>query len=89
MTRGLFLADPRVEPADLAYLRIHPCGFTLFKRTAACRGPYCRAGAPRAGSTDSTRGAENDTQLPKMIQNLPLPARNLLVPGRYSSRMLS
>ena len=41
MTRGLFLADPGVEPTDLA------CGFASFKLTAACRTAIIVVPAPR------------------------------------------
>ena len=61
MTCELFLADPRVEAADLA------CGFAVFKLIAACRralvAPALRGSDPRIRPAG-----------PKMTQNLPLPA---------------
>ena len=59
MIRGLFFADLWAESADLA------CGFAFFFKIYSClpEGP-CRAGAPQAKPAG-----------PKMIQNLPLPAR--------------
>ena len=56
MTRGLFSADPRVKPADLA------CGFVYQAYSGPPEGP-CRAGASRIGPADPTRGSENDTKL--------------------------
>ena len=68
MTRGLFSADPRIEPTDLA------CGFSFCKRTAACRRVLIVLPAPR----------EPDPRIrpagPKLIQNLPLPDENLSRP---------
>ena len=57
MTRELFSADPRVEPADLI------CGFAfLFKCIHSCLSEgRCRAGALRVGSADPIRGSEDDT----------------------------
>ena len=67
MTRGLFLADPRVEPADLA------CGFAFFKLTAAYRRALIVMPASR-GPDPRIRPAG-----PKIIEkNLPLPARKPL-----------
>ena len=61
MTRGLFFADPRVEPADLA------CGFAFFKLTAVLPEGPCRAGASRVGPADPTHRSENDTKLASTI----------------------
>ena len=65
MTRGLFLADPRVE-------RIRPAD-SPFKRTAACRRvlvvPATRGSDPRIRPAG-----------PKMIQNLPFLDESLSLP---------
>ena len=77
MTRELFSADPRVEPADLA------CGFALFKLIQLLAGgPFCRAGIPRAGRTDQTRGSKKYTKRAA-------PCTNKLLASRHSDFMLS
>ena len=48
MARALSLADPWVEPADLA------CGFAIFKLTVACRRVLV-VPAPRGGSDPRAR----------------------------------
>ena len=80
MTRGLFLADPRVEPADLVY------GFAFFKLTAAGRKALIVVPAPRG--PDPRIGSAG----PKMVPGTKLAAswtKASLVPGRYSDRLLS
>ena len=64
MTRGLLLADPRVDHADLA------CGFAFSKLTAACQRAL--AAPVLCGPNPRIRTAS-----PKMIPNLPLPVGSL------------